>query len=307
MKYTIILLSGILVASCGYAESPDKYSKEQHQENAVEPIATASPSSEAKKDKQAYYEESDGASTLALDPSGNSLAPDENLISDRKLIWNANLEFQVKDIDESSETVRGLCKRHKAYISDMEREDKSYELSNYITIRVSNEHFQDLVAAIKGESKKLDIAQITSQDVTEEFVDIENRLETKRKARERYIEILRSKTGTIDEVIQAEEAIRRITEEIEAKEGRLRYLSDQMEFSTISLRMYKPIEDTKPQLAKVKTYGDKVQASFGAGWNVIKALGLLLIAIWPLLLILTGVAIWKRKWIRRVFGAAFSK
>jgi hypothetical protein len=176
-----------------------------------------------------------------------------------------------------------------------------------MTVRVTSSQFHDLVAAIKGESDHLDIARISSEDVTEEFVDIENRLETKRKARERYIEILRSKTGTIEDVIQAEEAIRRITEEIEAKEGRLRYLSDQMDLSTITIRMYTQIEKDKPQIATVDTYGDQAQASFSSGWDFIKGLGLVIITVWPLLLILSTFIIWKRKWIRRKIGFGMEK
>ncbi|GAB5416618.1 MAG: DUF4349 domain-containing protein [Crocinitomicaceae bacterium] len=307
MKYTILFLSTIILGSCGRQESPGILSSdratETEQKNA--PAYTGY----TNKLKRADNSESDYSANgaAAFDAKGNSFAPNENLIADRKMIWNANLKFRVESMDRSTEAIRLLCKSHQAYISDMKREQNDYQLATHITIRVANNHFHDLVAAIKGESEHLDIATITSEDVTEEFVDIENRLATKRKARERYIEILRSKTGSIEEIIQAEEAIRRITEEIEAKEGRLRFLSDQMEFSTITLHIYKPIEEAKPQIAEADSYGDQVSASFSAGWNVIKGLGLLLVAIWPLFLILAMFLFWKRKWFMRTFfrtGAA---
>lgn len=223
-------------------------------------------------------------------------APQKNLIEDRSLIWNANLEFEVATLNTSFEKIRSLCKKHEGFISNMEQTNEAHETSIFLNIRVASEHFHDLVSAIKGQSKQLDLAVITSEDVTEEYLDLENRLETKRKARERYIEILRSKTGTIDEVIQAEEAIRRITEEIEAKEGRLRYLSDQVDFSTIELRMYKVIEGTKPVVAETPSYGDKAASSFESGWKAIKFFGLFLITIWPLLLIGGLLIAWRRKW-----------
>ena len=65
----------------------------------------------------------------------------------------------------------------------------------------------------------LDKEDITSNDVTAEFVDIESRLKTKKEVRNRYITILKTKTGKVKDIIQAEEAIRKITEEIEVKEG----------------------------------------------------------------------------------------
>jgi hypothetical protein len=309
MKYTIILLiSGIIFGACSNSESPQNEQKSIERADSEQMNAPGSDKSrEFKKGPNIEYAAIDPLGNISSSMNGNSIAPSEVLIADRKMIWNADLEFRVKNLDKSFNTVRTLCQKHSGYISDMERTRQSYEISSNVTVRVVNDHFHDLVAAIKGESEHLDVARITSEDVTEEYLDTENRLETKRKARERYIEILRTKTGTIEDVIQAEEAIRRITEEIEAKEGRLRYLSDQMEFSTIIIRMYKPIETQNPQIAEADTYGDQAQASFSSGWSFIKGFGLAMIAIWPLLLILGAIVIWKRKWIRGKFPLKVSE
>ena len=68
---------------------------------------------------------------------------------------------------------------------------------------------------------------VSVQDVTEEYLDIEARLKTKKEVEARYIEILKSKTKTVEDVLKAEEQIRIIREEIEAREGRLNYLKNQ--------------------------------------------------------------------------------
>lgn len=303
MKYSTIVLCLIIIAtSCTQFE-------DQHNQNAeapVKPNSKLAKGTELRSTVEAdkTYEWKNGAqgASVRFDHSANAQntpdAPQPNLVGDRRLIWNADLEFEVEHLDRSFQEIRRLCKRHEGFISDMEQTNESRSSSMVLNIRVANEQFHDLVASIKGQSKKLDAAVITSDDVTEEFVDIENRLETKRKARERYIEILRSKTGTIEEVIQAEEAIRRITEEIEAKEGRLRYLSDRIDFSTIDIRMYKKVTYNPPVVAQAPTFGDKAKSSFSSGWEAIKSMGLFLITIWPLLLITTLLLIWKRTWIR---------
>lgn len=302
MKYTIIILiSGIILGACSKSESSQSEPKSLQRHDSEQMNAPGSANSSEFKKGETVYDSDNISGTVSSSMNGNSIAPNEVLVADRKMIWKADLEFRVKNLDKSFNTLRTLCTKHSGYISDMERTQQSYEISSYVTVRVANDHFHDLVAAIKGESEHLDVARITSEDVTEEYLDTENRLQTKRKARERYIEILRSKTGTIEEVIQAEDAIRRITEEIEAKEGRLRYLSDQMKFSTISIRMYKPIEAQEGYIAETDTYGDQAQESFSAGWSFIKGFGLALIAIWPLLLILGALIVWKRKWIRGKF------
>ena len=68
-----------------------------------------------------------------------------------------------------------------------------------------------------SELDKFIIGQKNAKRSTEEFVDIESRLKTKREIRDRYIQILRDKTGSISDVLEAEEAIRTITEELKQK------------------------------------------------------------------------------------------
>jgi hypothetical protein len=152
------------------------------------------------------------------------------------------------------------------------------------------------VSAIKGQSIFMDRSDISSQDVTEEFVDIEARLKAKREVRDRYIEVLKTKTGTVKDIIEAEEAIRVITEEIEAKEGRLRYLNDRVDLSTVTLTMYEKVKYVGEPERFEKDYSDDVSESFGDGWKVVKAIFLGFVTIWPILLIgLIALLVWKRK------------
>lgn len=219
----------------------------------------------------------------------------------RKLIWSADLEFQVKNVDESTQNITKLSKKYGGFISNMELNSNNYRVSNTITLRVKNDQFNALISEIKGEAVFTDRANISSNDVTEEFIDIQSRLKTKREVRERYIEILRTKTGDIKDVIAAEEAIRTITEEIEAKEGRLRYLQNKVDLSTITMEIYETVDYIAEPDRYEKPYSEEMGESFSSGWSAIKAIVLGLITIWPLLLILFGLAFWKRKWIKRLF------
>lgn len=213
----------------------------------------------------------------------------------RKLIWKANLVFKVKDVDQATDRIGDLCNRFDANISDMEMKSEYNQVENTIQIRVANSKFHKLVTELKGQAIYMDKAQINSNDVTEEFVDIESRLNSKKEVRDRYIEILRKRTGTIEDVLNAEEKIRVITEEIEAKEGRLRYLRDQVNFSTISMRIYHKVEGEPTPKPEEITYADELGDSFGSGWREVKQFFLAIISIWPLILLLTTIGIWQRK------------
>ncbi|MCJ8289822.1 MAG: DUF4349 domain-containing protein [Crocinitomicaceae bacterium] len=226
----------------------------------------------------------------------------EQVHENRKLIWTADLEFQVKSVDKSTEEINALSAKYGGFVSDMNLSNNTYRISNTITVRIPNSKFQLFVSAIKGESIFMDRADISSEDVTEEFVDIEARLKAKRAVRDRYIEVLKTKTGSVKDIIEAEEAIRVITEEIEAKEGRLRFLNNRVDLSTVTINMYEKVKYVDSPERFEKNYSDEVGESFGTGWQAVKVILLGFISIWPLLFAgLIALGIWKRKKITGLF------
>ena len=62
------------------------------------------------------------------------------------------------------------------------------------------------------------------------------------KVRDRYIVILNTKTVSVTDIIDAEEAIRLITAEIESKQRRLRFLNDQLALSAVTLTIYEKVK-----------------------------------------------------------------
>ncbi|MGB1041674.1 MAG: DUF4349 domain-containing protein [Flavobacteriales bacterium] len=229
-------------------------------------------------------------------PSGNFVPNTPIKISNRKIIWKGDMKFQVKEVTQSSEEIGEIAKELGGLISDMNMTSSNYRISNTLTIRIANDKFHELIKRVKGESIFTDYANVNSNDVTAEFVDIESRLKTKREVRDRYINILRNKTGKIKDVIAAEEAIRVITEEIEAKEGRLRYLKDKVDFSTVKIELYQKVDyQREPEISQETPFSEKLGNSFGNGWSAIKGIFLFLITIWPLILLGIAVLVFFRR------------
>ena len=221
------------------------------------------------------------------------------IYSNRKMIWSADLEFQVEDMEASTDALQNVVRSLGGFVSGMSRSSTNYRIQNQFQIRIGNEQFDALVQQIKGQATFLDRVDIRSEDVTEEFVDIESRLATKKEARERYLDILRNKTGDVKDIIEAEEAIRKITEEIEAKEGRLRFLKDKVSLSTVSVLIYQEVDHKKEPIVFHEPYSQKIQAAFTSGWSVVTGFLLVLVNVWPVIILLAAFLIWKRKWLRR--------
>lgn len=214
----------------------------------------------------------------------------------RQIIRNARYRMQVKDLQKSSERANRLTEKFGGYVSESEMTNSGYQLNLTLTLRVPAIQFDSLLAALGGEAMFTQYKQITSQDVTEEYTDILTRLNTKKEVRDRYIDILRNKAKTVQDVLQAEEQIRVIQEEIEAKEGRLRFLKNQVAMSTIYLEMYQQIEyQPEPDLYR-ESFWSKIWHSIRNGWELLQDLILFCFNIWPLILV-GSLLWWRRKWL----------
>ena len=214
----------------------------------------------------------------------------------RQIIRTANYRIQVKDVNASAKQANLLATKHGGYISDSELTNSSYETTNALTIRVPAPRFDSLLDELGSEAIFTQYKRINSQDVTEEYVDITTRLKTKIAVRDRYVDILRTKAKTVKDVLDAEEQIRIIQEEIEAKEGRLRYLKDQVGMSTIRLELYQSIEYRPEPNVFYESFLSKLGSGLKNGWELMQGLVIGLVSIWPLVL-LFGLFLWKRRWI----------
>jgi hypothetical protein len=267
-----ILLSlavGVTVAGCS-----------ENQDNAWNFSAT----------EEGAFESFDESEVIPTSAVGSIALNSATVAPERKMIWTGRIDFQVENLEKSTAALSEIARQHNGFVSGMNMYSTNYELSNSIIIRVKSEDFSKLMSAIQSESLFTRTMEVSSNDVTEEFVDISSRLKTKKEVRERYVTILNQKTGDISDVLEAERAIGAITEEIEAIEGRLRYLSDQVNLSTIHLRIYQKVDYIKEPTMYQKSFGDQLMEGLGYGWEALLMVLLVVITLWPIWLI--GGGIW---------------
>ena len=193
----------------------------------------------------------------ALSAGASSVVP-----SKRKIIQTATIDLIVKkDVSEIDAEIKKLIKQHNGYISAY-REDRVYgdQLRARWVLRIPSDHFDDATSSIVG----LGIPQsrdTTSQDVTEEFVDIERRLANKKRLEERILKLLENNAGNIKDVIEVETQLARVREDIERMEGRIKYLADNVAMSTITVTAIEQ-KNYKPEQAP--TFGTRIQDTFGS-------------------------------------------
>lgn len=121
----------------------------------------------------------------------------------RKLIKNGTLEFETEDLQKTMTSIEQAAQSAGGYIANEHSTSNYNQFWNTITVRIPSSEFDNFIASVSKGVKKFDKREIKSQDVTEEFVDLQARIEAKKKLEQRYLEILQT-ASTVKDILQVE-------------------------------------------------------------------------------------------------------
>jgi hypothetical protein len=212
-----------------------------------------------------------------------------------KIIREGSLRYETQDLKDTYNQIHAALKKHNAYLqSDSEGKDYN-SIYKHLTIRIPNKNFDAFLNEIGKDVAYFDRKEISSRDVTAEYIDLSARIKAKKILEERYLQLL-NKATKVSEILEIEKELSAIREEIEAKEGQLNYLQNKVSLSTIHLEFYKKV--AKADYATV-SYGTKMWNAIKSGWNGISSFFIGLLHIWPFILILVAIFIFVRKKLKR--------
>lgn len=238
--------------------------------------------------------------TLAVADSGAMLSKQESVradesagapVSERKLIKEGEIEFETDNLDAAREDIYTAVDEFKGYIASEQVFNSPGRTTNTLTVRVPAADFDSFLAAASRSAQRLERKNIRVNDVTEEYLDVEARLKTKQELEARYRSLL-SEAKNVSEILEIERELNLVRSEVESMEGRMKFLNNQVAFSTLSISMYQVLPDENK-------FTGKFGRAFHNGWNNLIWFFVLLANIWPFLLIglgvLTGVLYFSRR------------
>jgi hypothetical protein len=210
---------------------------------------------------------------------------------ERKLIKEGRVEFETDHINSTRKNIFEAVTNYKGYVSSDQEFKSPGRKSNTVIIRVPADSFDNLLSDATRGVEKFESKEINVKDVTEEFLDIQARLKTKKELEQRFIDLLK-KAKTVAEIVEIEKQIGQLRSDIESIEGRLKYLQDRVSFSTLTMTFYESIPNETE-------FGQKFKNGFRNGWDNLIWLFVVLTNIWPFILIgfglLIGIKIYRRR------------
>ncbi len=207
-----------------------------------------------------------------------------------KIIKTGNLTFEVSDLSQSKVEVDTLINRYGSYYENEQYNAYGNRISYFLTIRIPSEDFDQVLMELEEGVGRLTSKNINTRDVSEEYVDLTIRLKNNLAYLEQYRDILR-KANSVQEILEVKEKIRGIEEEIESRKGRLEYLDNQVEYSTLTIEMSELI---RHDVSSRPAFGIRVANAFRGGVDLFLRAIVLLVNLWPFL-VLFGVLFFFRK------------
>ncbi len=203
---------------------------------------------------------------------------------EEKVIRTAYVTIMSGKVNESYDKTLSLVKKYKGMIVNSSTSKYEESEEAIIEIKIPPKHFLTLLDELKTIGK-VESKNISEEDVTEEYYDIEARLNNARKVQERFFDLLK-KAYRVEDVLKVEREIERVGEKIETLEGRIRYLDSKTDYARITVTIYNKrvgiIKKSGIKNGFIKSFQIAIHFFFGIIYFIIIIIPLiiLIIVIW---------------------------
>jgi hypothetical protein len=161
-------------------------------------------------------------------------------LTSRLIIRTGQASIEVDSLESSMAELRLIVQRVGGFVADASVQSGRNQIrSATLELKVPASRFDDLTEGLRPLGR-LQFVNVGAEDVSEEFVDLSARVANGHRLEERLVELLRTRTGKLQDVLSVERELARVREEIERMEGRVRFLKTSAQLSTLSVNLYEP-------------------------------------------------------------------
>lgn len=305
----IVLLAAFLVVACSGRHSEKSQSMDMMLEEAPENLSVSEAIQHETDEKSDSYKALSSAASL------------ETTDSKRKFIRTADIRFKASDVIETTYEIEDITLRNggfitnsqlSSYIQEVKNIDiskdstmmiTSYIVNSYLTLRIPNTSLHETLKEIAQYVDFLDMRTIKANDVSLNLLANELAQERLRKSEKRQENAIENKGDKLKDISKAEETLLQTQERTDQSFISNLALTDQIEFSTITLHVYgnkkikkelieKPLEYKEP-------YTNRLYKGFNSGWNFLGELVIVLSYIWWVILlailIIIGIKLYTKR------------
>ncbi len=297
----ILVVLGILTSACASA----KMEAEPAMWQANQGVSSVSYDEGYDFDFEESYEDSAGETARDSTATRTNIATQASL-TERIVIRNANLSLVVSDPAESSDKIAAVAEEMGGFVVNLNVYQTTFESGvegkrASITIRVPAEQLDEAIETIKEIAIEVRNEEISGQDVTEEYTDMQSRLRHLEAVEQQLLDFLEDADDTED-ALNVFDQLERKQSEIEVITGRIQYLEESARLSRISINLQPDFADRPLQIGSWRPVGtakDAIEALFSTLQFIGNVIIVLVLYVLPVALVI-GIILWPlRKLYRR--------
>ena len=223
----------------------------------------------ANLDKESTYA-SDGNYPEAGDnvkPDGGSYSdmPDSGIPdTSRKIIQYLSLNIETLEYDKALTSLKSRCETSGGYVESANengyRYGKNGTRSSHLVFRIPAERLGEFTAAAEEAGNVLS-RNVSTNDVTESYIDTEARLKSLEAQRDRYMELL-EQADNISDILMLTDALTQVQYQIESYTSTLRNYDSLISYCTVTIDLYEVVALTEEE---PESFGDKISTAFKEG------------------------------------------
>jgi hypothetical protein len=222
MKRLILITIATLAISFVFAVSVNGC-EEGGQYESVPAIPTA-PATEPTVTKEPWEE---------TDYTGGETVP---LPEERMIVRNGDISLVVEDVLETRDEITQMAERLGGWVVNSNIYGEEEETRGWISIRIPSEKFDQALAELRGMAVRVNSESTSTEDITEQYVDLESRLRNAEATESQYLALLDQATE-VDDILSIYQSLSQIRYEIEQIKGRMQYLERTSAMSLISINL----------------------------------------------------------------------
>ncbi len=209
-------------------------------------------------------------------------------VIERKIIRNADLTLEANSPEEAQQKISAIAESKKGFVIESTQSGSDVKTTTRdtvtMTIRIPAEQFNAALDEIRQTSNRVIVETVKGEDVTEEFIDIEARLKTKKALEAQFLEIMK-RANSVEDALNVQRELANVRGEVEQIEGRKRFLANQSSLSTIKITLQSPTAFSANSSGFFYQLKESIGSGFDAALSFILGFITFLIALLPFLLL----------------------
>lgn len=230
-----------------------------------------------------------------LSPSSSTPHPE---VKNRLVIEESNLSLVVENVRQKVDQITNYVVDKNGYMVSSSITQPQEAPFATLVVRVPKDKLKETIEYLRGLAIKVTSENLKGRDVTDEYFDLEARMETLTKTQAKFEEIL-DKATTVDQILKVQREIINLQEQIDRLKGRQKYLEKTAENAKLTVYLstdewalpYAPEPGFRPKVVFKQSVRSLVKTLRSLGKGIIW-LGVYSVLWLPLLLVWW---IWKRR------------